>query len=51
MGYDDNDLKYWDHEMNLWRCETCSMALRSDGVCTTRQCAADAELRNLGLKD
>ena len=41
---------YYDHSMNVWFCETCDRLLRSDGECTTRQCAADAELRRLGIE-
>jgi hypothetical protein len=50
VTYEDNDLKYFDHEMNTWRCSTCNFVLRSDGECTTRECAAKAELRRLGIE-
>lgn len=45
----DDEEKYFDHDMNVWRCSTCQHPLRSDGECTTRECYARNELKRLGL--
>ncbi len=42
--------RYRDDFLGVWCCGTCNKVLRSDGECTTRKCAADAEIKRLGLK-
>lgn len=46
----EDDDKYFDQDMNVWRCGTCNFILRSDGECTTRECFARNEFKKLGIE-
>jgi hypothetical protein len=44
MDTDDLFKKWYDTDLQIWMCGHCKKPLRSDGECTTRKCAADAEI-------